>query len=107
MSFHDDIANDIDNVFLNEDEFAESHLIDGNEMLASVDEFGLFARDRRSNSLERLFHKKNIVLYVSEKNFGKLPAVDRILILDGKRYVVKHAANESGVYAITLEVAHS
>ena len=105
MSFHDDIANDIDNVFLNDEEFAENHIIDGKEMLASVDEMGLFARNRGSNNLERLFHKKNIVLYVSEKNFGKLPAVDRILVLDGKGYVVKHAAQDSGMYAITLEVA--
>lgn len=97
---------DIQNVFLNEDEFAEKHIIDGKEMPASIDEVKL----QRNNNNDQEWgnqkkKKKSIVLYVAGKDFGKLPAANRILVLDGRNYLVKDAVNDSGMFVLTLEVA--
>lgn len=106
MSFKGDVAADIQNVFLNEDEFAEKHIIDGKEMLASIDEVKL---QRHNNNDQEWGNqkkkKKSIVLYVAGMDFGKLPAANRILVLDGRNYLVKDAVNDSGMFVLTLEVA--
>lgn len=105
MGFKDDFLSDIQDTFLCEDEFAENHIIDGVEMSASIDDIELSRRDRRaSGSHEDGFHKKSKLLYVAASDFGNLPATNRILTVDGRKYIVKDAKNEDGMYSIFLEV---
>ncbi len=106
MSFKDDIAEDIHSVFLVEDEFAEKHMIDGKEMLANIDE----VKTQRHNNNDQEWgnlkkKKKSIILYVAGKDFGRLPAANRILVLDGRNYLVQDAVNDNGMFILTLEVA--
>lgn len=105
MSFQDDMLSDIMDTFLCEEEFAKPHMIDGSLMKASVDEVELSRRSRRSqNSHEDGFHKKEVFLFVAASEFGSLPASNRIITMDGRKYMVKDAKDEDGVYAILLEV---
>lgn len=107
MSFRDDILSDIETVYENEEEFMTKHEIDGQEMLASVDDMELLRRDKKGGSNVDGIYKKRVLLFVSKKSFGKLPAVNRIVTLDKKKYLVKEAHNEDGMYSILLEVAKS
>ena len=52
-------------------------------------------------------YKKQILFYVKAEEFGKLPAVGRALIMDGKRYTITDAVDENGIYSISLEAVQS
>lgn len=104
MSFKDDLAEDIRDTFLTEDEFAETHCIDGVEMTAAVVKKGYGRRRHYVRSQEDGIYDKQVVVFVAESVFGDLPAVRRPVMLDGRHYLVKAAADECGMYRITLEV---
>lgn len=104
MLFKDDLETDIKDTFLTEDEFAELHCIDGVEMPASVIERNHERRRHDLQSYEHGIYNKQTVISVTASDFGELPAVNRPLMLDEKRYLVKEAKNEYGMYRITLEV---
>ena len=52
-------------------------------------------------------YKKQILLYVSRKEMGILPAIGRQLQLDNNKYLVTDAIDESGVFSITLGAVKS
>lgn len=104
MSFRDDLEMDIMNVFLTADELAEMHCINGKEMPASV---SITSHERRRHNLqsyERGIYNKQTVISVAARDFGKLPAVNQPMVLDGKHYLVRSAREEYGMYLIALEV---
>ena len=43
---------------------------------------------------------------MNAKDFGGLPKANRILTLDGKKYLVADAKKVAGMYEILLEVAN-
>ena len=47
------------------------------------------------------------LFYVAAEAFGRLPPVGRNLSLDGKDYIITDAADESGIYSISLEAVRS
>lgn len=104
MSFREDIEEDIKDTFLAEDEFADTHQINGEEMLAVVTEISEERRSRYKDSYERGIHNRRKALQVAGSVFGRMPAVNSVLTLDGKAYLVKNASNEMGMYSIILEV---
>lgn len=108
MGFKDDVAADIEETFLNENELADLHTIDGVEMLASIDDYeavkcGTIYKKFQATH-ETGTHIKRIILYVSMQDLKKLPVVNNIMIVDKKKYVVAGASNESGIAELTLEV---
>lgn len=107
MGFKDDIADDIQKVFENETECMDIHRIDGRDMLASVDDMELLHREKNGKNSVDGIYKKKVLLYVAGKTFGPLPAANRILSMDGKKYLVKETHNEDGMYSIVLEVMQS
>ena len=107
LTFKDAVAADIDTVFFNLFEFAETHKIDGKEMLAIVDENELL--DRASHweagakqSFDSGLYKGDILLYVKKEDYGPKPKVAKRLVLDGRNYQVADCTEEAGVYAITI-----
>jgi hypothetical protein len=107
LSFKQAVSNDISAVFLNQDEFADPHTIDGKAMTVLIDDIELVEREKRMKSNMDGIHARQVLIYVSAAEFGPLPAQGRLLKLDGKRYTVLDATEEGGVYAITLEANRS
>lgn len=107
LSFKQAVNNDISAVFLNEDEYADPHTIDGVTMSVLIDDIELVEREKRMKSNMDGIHARQVLIYVSASEFGSLPAQGRLLKLDGKRYTVLDATEEGGVYAITLEANRS
>lgn len=103
-AFKDQIGKDITSVFLNKDEFAEIHTIDNKPMTVQVDESEALERQMREikPNTEGVYAKQKLI-YVSEKEFGDLPYIGRMLKFDGKMYRVVDAVSEAGIHSITLE----
>lgn len=89
--------------FLNPDEFADTHMIDGRKMTVMVDENELLERDkaRMGTHLDGI-QKARRLIYVSKQEFGPRPSNGRLLSLDGKQYRVKSSTEEAGILAIEL-----
>lgn len=107
--FKDIVRADASRIFLNPEEFGETHIINGKEYKIVLDDNeeverritkGAFAYREGNYRVQKLF-------YVAAEAFGRLPPVGRNLSLDGKDYIITDAADESGVYSISLEAVRS
>lgn len=105
--FKDMVQADIKEIFLNFDEFGEIHTINGEEVLIIVDENELTEREKRTQAKDGELHRKQLLFYVSTKDFGALPSPGKLLVLDGKKYTITDAENEMGIYSISLEANRS
>lgn len=109
FSFKEMIKNDVQNVFLNADEFADVHkfVIDNEviEINAQVDSNELIKRDTQNerNKYADGFYKNQVIVYVSSEEFGRKPKQGSEIKMDGKKYIVIEVTDEYGIYSITLE----
>ncbi len=106
-AFKEMIQNDLKEVFLNPEEFGESHVIDGKEMTIIIDENELVEREAKVKAMAEGLHKKQLLIYVSAEEFGPEPLIGRLLELNGSCYTVANVTNESGMYSISLEARES
>ena len=109
MGFKELAARDITNTFLNPDEFGELHKIDGRIMTIIIDGMEVIERSKKQIEHGRVdgIYEKQILFYVSRKDFGPLPVIGRKLTLDSGNYRVVDAVDEGGIYSITLGVNKS
>lgn len=108
MGFKEDIEDDIESSFLDIDIFADKHIVDGREIVASIDGDVLKKRgENDEKSHENGTHRKRMVLYANIKELGKLPAVNNIISVDGRKYVVTESCESAGMAEVTLEVRRS
>lgn len=111
MTFKDQVAKDITNVFANQDEFWSMHNIDGKDMLVQIDSNEMINRERRYQ-YRRSFdadgvYLKELLIYVKAEDFGKLPAVNRVIKFDKKDYIISEAIDEDGIYSLCLNINRS
>ena len=103
MTFKEAIASDVHDVFLNTDEFSDTHMVNGVPMTVQVDDNEQIEREKRFNqNMDGLFTSQKLI-YVAADEFGPLPKQGTILRLDNRTYTVADAIAEDGVYSITLE----
>lgn len=107
MTFKDVIRADIDDVFMDFNEFASYHVINGKKMLAIVDSNELVEREKQAKSKMDGVYTTETMIYIRAKDFGKLPAVRSALILDGRKFTVTNSLNEDGIYSVHLEANRS
>lgn len=98
MNFKEVAANDL-SVFLNFDEFAEEHTINGSKVNAIVDE-DLKQRNGDLAYAEGVYFN-DLTLYVASSDVS-LPAIGELMTVDRKRLIVLNASNELGVNVIRL-----
>ncbi len=101
-TFKEIIAADVANVFMNVDEFSETHTINGVEMPVQIDSIEQIEREKRMSQNMDGIYKNQKLIYVSAADFGALPKQGSILRLDGAIYKVEDAIHEDGVYSITI-----
>ena len=105
-SFKECIAADVFNVFLNKLEYAGTHTVNGKKMAVLVDENELLERDKaKLGTHADGVYKSRRLIYVAQKEFGRRPAIDANLDLDGMIYRVRDCTAEAGILAIELEAA--
>ena len=98
-SFKDCVAADIHGVFLNAQEFADTHTIDG-----VVDDDALLERDAARGGVHTDgTYRTRRLLYVSKSDYGGRPMSGKALNLDGREYRVVQADEAAGVLSIEIE----
>ena len=107
MTFKDQIRRDNHMIFMNLDEFSDIHVVNGKKMAVQVDNNEMIDREKRYQYKRSLnadgVYLKELLIYVKAEEFGKLPAVGRILVFDGKSYTISDAVDEDGIYSLCLE----
>lgn len=103
MTFKDIIKSDVRGVFLNLDEFSETHMVNGKPMAVQIDDNEQIEREKRFNQNMDGIYTNQTLIYVSAAEFGPLPKQGTALQLDRRMYRVADAIHEDGVYSITLE----
>ena len=95
MSFKDQVAKDIDGVFLNPIEFAEPHDIDGvtTDCVLDDDIIEPHSGDDQSMEYDGVFFTDKM-LYIKEGFFTERPIEGQRIYVDGDQYdVIKVSAN--------------
>lgn len=105
--FKDQVQKDIQNTFLNIDEFSDVHVINGSEMAVQVDNIEQIEREKRSGKTTDGIYTQQKLFYVRAEDFGPLPKQGSLLRFDKKMFKVADAIEEDGVYSITLEANRS
>lgn len=103
MGFKDVIKADVHKVFLNVEEFSDTHVINGVEMPVQIDSNEQIEREKRFNQNMDGIYKKQKLIYVAASDFGPMPKQGSILTMDKRTYRVADAIDEGGIYSITLE----
>lgn len=111
MTFKEQVAQDNKAIFFNMDEFADTHMVNGEPMPCIVDNNELINREKRyqynrSFKADGVFLKE-LLIYVRAEDFGLLPAVGRSIVFDRKTYIISDAVNEDGIYSLCLEANKS
>lgn len=98
MSFKDDIINDINNVFLNLEDFGEEHIIDGKTVICMFDDDALKIR---SGSSELSVSESTLLLFAKVSDLPRKVVGDDLLI-DGRIYVVDDWKVNLGIAEVAL-----
>ena len=98
MSFKDEILEDIDNVFLNLEDFAEVHSIDGKSVVCMFDDDAL---KMRSGSNELSVSESTLLLFAKVSDLPRKVVGDE-LIIDGRIYIVDDWKVNLGVAEVVL-----
>ena len=96
--FKDMVARDALTVFMNMEEFAEVHEINGRRLRCIID---TNEADTAPTMYEGVYTLLTTVYVLSSEM--RAPAVDEILTIDGVIFVVKHVSDEDGLIVIKAE----
>lgn len=108
MTFKEAIRSDISSVFMNIDEFAALHTLNGKQIPVLVDNNELIERSKKMKSDMDGVNVKTTLIFVKARDYGGgVPPVGYAITLDGASYRVTDAMNEDGVYSIHLEANRS
>ena len=98
MSLKDEIANDLTGVFLDIDEFAETHLVEGKEILCVLDNDSLKARQ---GSAEIGIDESTLLLFAQVEDLPKKQK-GGLLNVDHKEYIIDDWKVNFGMAEIVL-----
>ena len=105
MKFRDTIPGDNENVFLNYDEFAEDHNLNGATAKACIqnvtEEQGLSTGDSESQTYFGLYGSM-LKVYCLTSALPEVPIYGQTFFVDGKQYLVESVADDVGMLCITL-----
>lgn len=103
ISFREQVANDIENVFFNMEEFADIHDVEGEEIPVVLYEDDNEIHDGGSARNYDGLSSDNVSLAIKRENMKeKLPANGQNFHLDKKLYKVKTVKEQMGVVFIQL-----
>lgn len=101
MGFKEQCVKDL-NVFLNINEFADIHDIDGQQVAIVVDRD--ITKTRSNNRSERYdgIYASEVVVYIKDGDLPRRPVFGQVLRLDGTIFTVIDCGEEGGMLVITL-----
>lgn len=102
-SFKDIIKNDINDVFINIEEFADEHIIDNYVVKAVVDNEKL--KERNQKEYDGII-QADLLYYVNFDDIHEIKIGDK-QIFDGKIYTVFDVKVDCGIYEVILQGGQS
>lgn len=104
--FKDAVKNDIDRVFLNQDEFAEVHNLDGERVkcAVSLDVTSEAGSNSRSYAYEGVF-LNTLTVYVKAASISRRPVEGELWEIDGELHSVHRVSEEEGMLVVTTEAS--
>ena len=97
--FKDSLASDIDSVFFNLDEFADTYVVDGKEISVVQDDDRILEQtDIAVSGLQ----KAEGSIFVKAKDLLRIPIAGDRMIINDKPWFVSFIINNIGVYEIRL-----
>ncbi|WP_459482109.1 hypothetical protein [Clostridium saccharoperbutylacetonicum] len=99
MDFKELIRNDL-NIFINPDEFGESHVIDGKIVNVIVDEETL--KDRNQKEYDGIV-QADVLYFAKEQDLPKVPRPKSVQLFDGVPYEIFDAKLDNGVFEVILQ----
>lgn len=103
-NFKDTVSKDVQNVFLNIDEFADRHELNGRDVVCLIDTDATNpAKQSVSNPLTGVF-VNSITIYVKPDDLEHRPVEGERLYVDDKMYFVRTVSSEMGLLVIVAEV---
>lgn len=107
-SFRDAYQEDLDNVLFDETEFAEKHVLDGEECLIILTEVNAAAvHDRGRSTLnpkETAINKVSYILFVRDRDLKRKVTSGAMITLDGKKYFVQDVKHPKGMYRLEIGI---
>ena len=100
--FKDLIKSDAD-IFINNDEFAEEHEFNGQNIKCVVDDFSSVPSFFKSNANFEGLLGRAIKIYVKKDDLLEVPANNVEITFDNKPYMVKSSLDNMGIVEITIE----
>lgn len=97
MSFREEMMQDIDEVFLDADEFASEHVVEGRRILCVVDEAKSSPKDAEFDLAQADF-----VLRAKTSDLPPRKAAGALLNLDGRELTVGAWSDEDGMTSVEL-----
>jgi hypothetical protein len=99
MNFKDAVAADIDNVFFETQEFAETVIIDGKSVPIILNSDAI---QGMAELYAQGLSKGEQYIFIKAKDMFRLPNEGEELTKDGKKWYIKHAVDEQGVYGLRI-----
>ncbi len=103
--FKDMVAADIDNVFLNTDEFAEEHNLNGTIckcILQDESVMEALSIDEQMNQNYQGLYGSRLIVNCKAADLPMVPVTDQTFRVEGKLYLVESCANDMGMLTIQL-----
>lgn len=101
-SFKDILNNDLDSVFVNDEEFGEWHYIDGVLKTVIVDNETL--KERNQKQYDGIL-QADILYFIKASDVDKELKVDGLQTFDGGAYKIFDVKYDSGMYEVILQGA--
>ncbi|MFT5872812.1 MAG: hypothetical protein ACI8WT_001749 [Clostridium sp.] len=99
MNFKEVLKDDLNNVFFNNDEFSEFHLIDGKNISIIIDTETLKVNKIKAAGT----YLGDVLFYAQKSDFQEIPVIGQRIKLDGELYSVNDIGDDNEMYEITLE----
>ena len=106
-TFKEQVAEDLD-TFINLDEFADEHDVNGVAVkcvVQSPTEQEMFQQGIAYNGYE-VTHGNLTILHIKKDDFGETPVESQVVELDGESGLVKSCIEDMGLLSIYLEFNH-
>lgn len=99
MSLKELISEDVRKVFLNFNDFAEIHKINGANILCVIDKDNTHMRSSGGRRTEGV-REDSFFVYIDSREFVKKPSPHERIDIDGKSYFIRDIADENGIFVI-------
>ncbi|MCI8337948.1 MAG: hypothetical protein HFH62_04570 [Lachnospiraceae bacterium] len=101
-SLKEDMAEDLDNVFLDFEEFADLHEVNGEEIPIVMDEEKMERIRRLQGDIQDGVYQGEVFFFAREKDLGSDVRVNALFTLDGREKFVHSAKLAGGLWNIVL-----